>query len=275
MRRNTINDEEFARQQQQRLYSESPTDIDDSPLTNTQLDHDAAYALQLQTGEYSKTSLPSAPSHSYFSSEQESNDSIYPAFYMNPDDPIVVSDAELAAHLGAEEKLQQCKQTSQRRPTPAVRHSASNVTRTSTLNTSSNNGSNPVISAISMLLQPFTARNHVQTINDHFNDPVAEDLLSLDGDFGPEDYERLLELDKLTTANKLTEEQISTLPTEKYHRTANQSEEETKCNICIEQFQPQQTLRRLTCFHVYHQDCIDPWLKENNICPICRIPPIK
>ncbi|CAF1549772.1 unnamed protein product, partial [Rotaria sordida] len=31
MLRNPINDEEFARQQQQRLYSESPIDIGDPP----------------------------------------------------------------------------------------------------------------------------------------------------------------------------------------------------------------------------------------------------
>ncbi|CAF3965801.1 unnamed protein product, partial [Rotaria sp. Silwood1] len=194
----------------------------------------------------------------YFSSKQESNDSIYPADYVNPDDPIIVNDAELAAHLAAEEKLQQQKQTSQRRPSRTVRRPTSNVTRISTFNTSSNNDSNSTIGPISMLLQPFTAQNHVPIINDHFDDPAAEDLRNMDRDFGPEDYERLLELDKLTNVNKLTEEQISTLPTEKYHHAANQSEEETKCNICIEQFQPQQILCRLTCFHVYHRDCIDP-----------------
>ncbi|CAF1167905.1 unnamed protein product [Rotaria sordida] len=262
MRRDPINDEEFAQQQQQHLYSESPIDIDDPPLINTQLDHDAIYALELQAEEYSKPSLVIPPSHPYFSSKQESNDSINPTNYVNPNDPIIVSDAELAAHLAAEEKLQRHKQTSQRRPSRTVRRPTSNTTRISTFNISSNNDSNSAINPISMLLQPHNAQNHVPIINDHFNDPATEDLPNMDRDFGPEDYERLLELDKLTKANKLTEEQISTLPTEKYYHAANQSKEEAKCNICMEQFQPQQILRRQTCFHVYHQDCIDPWLRD-------------
>jgi hypothetical protein len=51
------------------------------------------------------------------------------------------------------------------------------------------------------------------------------------------------------------------LPTEKFHRPKNASDEENKCSICWEEFEQNQILRRLPCFHLYHRDCIDNWLK--------------
>jgi hypothetical protein len=47
------------------------------------------------------------------------------------------------------------------------------------------------------------------------------------------------------------------------------------CAICLEPFDSTEatgTLRLIDrCQHLYHQDCIDPWLLENNRkCPLCR-----
>jgi hypothetical protein len=53
------------------------------------------------------------------------------------------------------------------------------------------------------------------------------------------------------------------------------------CSICMETINPQ-SKRWLKCFnnnirpkplicnHIYHNECIDMWLKEHNTCPLCR-----
>ena len=42
------------------------------------------------------------------------------------------------------------------------------------------------------------------------------------------------------------------------------------CVICIEDFQGDDTARKLACSHIFHKDCIDPWLTTKGCCPICK-----
>lgn len=42
------------------------------------------------------------------------------------------------------------------------------------------------------------------------------------------------------------------------------------CSVCLEEYKEGEPLLQLTCGHVYHQECIDLWLKENCVCPCCR-----
>jgi len=45
------------------------------------------------------------------------------------------------------------------------------------------------------------------------------------------------------------------------------------CSICLEPFKDGDQIRRLPCFHIFHQHEIDRWLKTgNDKCPICRVP---
>ncbi|KAK1829912.1 hypothetical protein QBC39DRAFT_119652 [Podospora conica] len=44
------------------------------------------------------------------------------------------------------------------------------------------------------------------------------------------------------------------------------------CAICTEDFRPRAWVRRLPCKHIFHAQCIDPWLLEfSKTCPLCRI----
>ncbi|VVB08174.1 unnamed protein product [Arabis nemorensis] len=45
-----------------------------------------------------------------------------------------------------------------------------------------------------------------------------------------------------------------------------------ECAICLLEFEEEHILLRLltTCYHVYHQECIDRWLESNKTCPVCR-----
>ncbi|XP_037889500.1 E3 ubiquitin-protein ligase Iruka-like [Glossina fuscipes] len=46
--------------------------------------------------------------------------------------------------------------------------------------------------------------------------------------------------------------------------------EKQQCSVCWEYFKLEETVRRLSCFHLYHEDCIVPWLVLHGTCPICR-----
>ncbi|KAI4364963.1 hypothetical protein MLD38_020995 [Melastoma candidum] len=43
------------------------------------------------------------------------------------------------------------------------------------------------------------------------------------------------------------------------------------CAICLSEYQSQEMIRSIpVCGHYFHDCCIDPWLKRNGACPVCR-----
>ncbi|XP_015681295.1 E3 ubiquitin-protein ligase RNF128 [Protobothrops mucrosquamatus] len=58
-------------------------------------------------------------------------------------------------------------------------------------------------------------------------------------------------------------------------RTLKQGDEETgpdadNCAVCIEAYKANDIVRILTCNHLFHKSCIDPWLLEHRTCPMCK-----
>ncbi|OIW05747.1 hypothetical protein TanjilG_23533 [Lupinus angustifolius] len=66
-------------------------------------------------------------------------------------------------------------------------------------------------------------------------------------------------------ASKATIELIPTIAIEESHICT-----ESHCAVCKEEFELGSEARELPCKHIYHSDCILPWLSLRNSCPVCR-----
>lgn len=129
-------------------------------------------------------------------------------------------------------------------------------------------------------------------------------LALLDREFDDLDYEtlRALDTESGSTTPSMTEEEINALPVHKYKVTGLQSEgsslqqassssalpetnpdsnkadankktseDELTCTICLEQVNRGEIVRSLPCLHQFHANCIDPWLRQQGTCPVCKL----
>jgi E3 ubiquitin-protein ligase RNF115/126 len=56
----------------------------------------------------------------------------------------------------------------------------------------------------------------------------------------------------------------------KHCKMMNGSLEPPMCTVCCEQIAMAMKGMFMPCGHVYHQECLSPWLEKNNTCPVCR-----
>ncbi|XP_019100347.1 PREDICTED: E3 ubiquitin-protein ligase SDIR1-like isoform X2 [Camelina sativa] len=124
-------------------------------------------------------------------------------------------------------------------------------------------------------------------------------LALLDREFDDLDYEtlRALDSDNVSTTS-MSEEEINALPVHKYKvldpengcslakqastsSSAEQkqdpvngslkgTEDELTCSVCLEQVTAGEIVRTLPCLHQFHAGCIDPWLRQQGTCPVCK-----
>ncbi|CBI24304.3 unnamed protein product, partial [Vitis vinifera] len=70
-----------------------------------------------------------------------------------------------------------------------------------------------------------------------------------------------------------TRSSIDAMPTIKI--TQRHLRSDSHCPVCKDKFELGSEARQMPCDHIYHSDCIVPWLVQHNSCPVCRqeLPP--
>ncbi|KAF8760464.1 hypothetical protein HU200_010086 [Digitaria exilis] len=64
---------------------------------------------------------------------------------------------------------------------------------------------------------------------------------------------------------------IASLPVYKYKEKRGGGSDE--CSVCLAEVKPKETVKQLpVCSHLFHEGCIDAWLRSHRTCPVCRSP---
>merc|ERR1712226_769025 len=43
-----------------------------------------------------------------------------------------------------------------------------------------------------------------------------------------------------------------------------------QCPTCLEDFSKEHAIKKTICGHFFHEECLEPWLRMNRTCPLCR-----
>ncbi|KAI4341211.1 hypothetical protein MLD38_025962 [Melastoma candidum] len=92
---------------------------------------------------------------------------------------------------------------------------------------------------------------------DYFIGPGLEEL-----------FERLATTDHRGGTPPAARSSIDAMPTVKISHRHLRSD--SHCPVCKEKFELGSEARQMPCNHLYHSDCIVPWLEQHNTCPVCR-----
>ncbi|KAL0478160.1 E3 ubiquitin-protein ligase [Acrasis kona] len=77
----------------------------------------------------------------------------------------------------------------------------------------------------------------------------------------------------------VSEDFLNVLPTFSYKKKDQNQVQEgdlsveltfENCTICLSEYEEEEVLRTLPCFHIFHRECIDDWLKQSRVCPVCK-----
>ena len=101
----------------------------------------------------------------------------------------------------------------------------------------------------------------------------------LQRDFTGDDYEMLQGLDDMPNgrlvrrgADQAAINQLPVHTVSLVEAAANVTEEggPHTCNICLGPYEANEEQRILPCMHKFHKNCIDTWLRDRAICPVCK-----
>ncbi|GJN38553.1 hypothetical protein PR202_gb27608 [Eleusine coracana subsp. coracana] len=66
---------------------------------------------------------------------------------------------------------------------------------------------------------------------------------------------------------------IAGLPVYRYEQKRDGGAVADECAVCLGEMRPKEVVKRLpVCTHLFHEGCIDVWLRSHRTCPVCRTP---
>jgi hypothetical protein len=78
----------------------------------------------------------------------------------------------------------------------------------------------------------------------------------------------LNQFDPSANNQRISDEDLQHLPRSKV--TQQHVDNESQCTTCMDSFNLGEEVGELACHHIFHVDCIIPWLRNHNTCPVCR-----
>lgn len=114
---------------------------------------------------------------------------------------------------------------------------------------------NPILSLIFGSNNPFSG-----FLDRHRDDAAFENLLNIIMQNDPNRYGN----------PPASEKEIKLLKKEKIDKNNIKNYQSLDCSVCKENYKIDDELITMPCEHVFHNDCIIPWLNLHNSCPVCR-----
>ena len=75
-------------------------------------------------------------------------------------------------------------------------------------------------------------------------------------------------------AKRAKKEAVDRLPIikieQKHCKKKGQRYEPPTCTVCCDVIELNKKGMFMPCGHIYHPDCLKPWLEQANTCPVCR-----
>jgi len=131
------------------------------------------------------------------------------------------------------------------------------------------NPNNNTISTDSYILTVYNGRSRFgeqNTFSSSYNR-----FLNTTSDMGNILYDILTQsFDESEEIKKDPEQQIEIAEIEQYRDTEDGDESTPTCSICIVNFEEGESVGRLNCSHIFHENCIREWGMYNPKCPVCR-----
>ncbi|KAK8925678.1 E3 ubiquitin-protein ligase RING1 [Platanthera zijinensis] len=134
-------------------------------------------------------------------------------------------------------------------------------------------GSNIIWEVLLAMNNQGMARNNSRSIIEHAED-ISDFVYDQEVFLNPSDYEfqiaQFADLDSTIrgsppAAKHVVEELASIMLTEE-----DVANNKNLCAVCKDVFLVEEKAMLLPCSHLYHSDCILPWLGIRNTCPVCR-----
>lgn len=64
--------------------------------------------------------------------------------------------------------------------------------------------------------------------------------------------------------------QMQRVPFDAPSRSAGADDQTEECALCLEEYQPGEEVLRTGCGHLFHENCLGPWLIKSLSCPMCK-----